>query len=97
MPTFFGENVGNIKADGFSLVIDKMTKHITNATRVINENGGWNIYGWYKFGEKIDAAMDDVRNPDIYTVISSTARFHISYLYPANKDETFLQKLLYKF
>ena len=91
------KNIANIKVDSYALEIPRMKKHMKNVTKYINDHDGWNIYGWYKYGERNDAAMDDVRNPDIFTVISSTARFHISYLYPAKSDDDFLTKLVYKF
>lgn len=49
---------------------------------IVNANGGWNIVGWCRKGEVVDASADQ---NDAGTEISSGHHpIHISYLYPAD-------------
>ena len=46
---------------------------------------------------KVDAAMEDLKSNDLFSVICSTFRFHIACMYPTNTNETLLEQWKYKF
>jgi hypothetical protein len=52
-----------------------------NINNIVNANGGWNIAGWYRKGETVDASADT--NIGGGEITSDNHPIHISYMYPA--------------
>lgn len=58
-----------------------LRKNCKSVVTYVNENGGWDIVGWYKMGTSADASDNDrLANRNV----SNVTRFHISLLRPTN-------------
>ena len=51
---------------------------------IANANHGWNIVGWYRKGEIVDASAES--NVAGSEITSDNHPVHISYLYPAQRS-----------
>ena len=50
---FFGNEAPEKNLDTYNLDIIHLEAHIRRTTRKINKEGGWDIFGWYKYREKL--------------------------------------------
>ena len=61
---------------------------ITNVVKLVNDNGGWTVTGWYKRGLITDKSLLEVPPSNVVSteVASGQINYHIVQLLPSNED-----------
>ena len=61
---------------------------ITNVVKLVNDNGGWTVTGWYKRGLITDKLLLEVPPSNVVSteVASGQINYHIIQLLPSNED-----------